>query len=169
MSTERKNYWKMYVVTRGSKLDGKSTAHDPETVPLEAHPGTPTFSVGAVVKLDKAAIRKASDSGKRATEGNYGTRFITPEDRLQMWEQNVEWRRTDPKAAPATLEQQLFFNVNTLPYMGVFCKFTDRYTVVTPDCTYLGDSGVPRWDHCEVRNNLTGEQFVIERGFLELA
>ena len=168
MSTERKNYWKMYVVTRGSKLDGSGVC-DPETVPLEAHPGTPTFERGAVVKLDKAAMRKASDSGKRATEGNYGTRFITPEDRLQMWEQSVEWRRTVALLVPATLEQQLFFNMNTLPYMGVFCKFTDRYTVVTPDCTYLGDCNIPRWDHCEVRNNLTGEQFVIERGFLELA
>ena len=168
MSTDRKNYWKMYVVTRGSKLDGSGVC-DPETLPLDPHPGTPTFNVGDVVKLDKAAIRKASDSGTHASEGNYGMRFITPEDRLQMWEQSVEWRRTDPKAAPATLEQQLFFNVNTLPCMGVFCKFTDRYTVVTPDCTYLGDCNIPRWDHCEVRNNLTGEQFVIERGFLGLA
>ena len=168
MSTERKNYWKMYNIVKGSKLDG-SECRDPDTEPLDPHPGTPTFKAGDVVKLDKAAIRKASDSGKRATEGNYGTRFITPEDRLQSWDQTVEWRRTDPKAHPATLEEQLYWNVNTLPYMSVFCKFTDRYTVVTPDCTYLGDCSRPRWDHCEVRNNLTGEQFVIERGFLELA
>ena len=74
MSTERKNYWKMYVVTKGSKLDG-SECFDPNVIPLEAHPDTPAFNVGDLVKLDKAAIRKASDSGKRATEGNYGTRF----------------------------------------------------------------------------------------------
>jgi len=168
MSTERKNFWKMYYIVMGSKLDG-SECRDPDTVPLDPHPGTPTFNVGDAVKLDKAAIRKASDSGKHAVEGNYGARFITPEDRLHSWDLTVEWRRTDPNAFPATLEQLLFHNVNTLPDMGVFCKFTDRYTVVTPDCTYLGHCSRPRWDHCEVRNNLTGEQFVIERGFLMLA
>lgn len=168
MSTERKNFWKMYYIVKGSKLDG-SECRDPDTVPLDPYPGTPTFNVGDPVKLDKAAIRKASDSGKHASEGNYGARFVTPEDRLQSWDLTVEWRRTDPNAFPATLEQLLFHNVNTLPYMGVFCKFTDRYTVVTPDCTYLGDCSTPRWDHCEVRNNSTGEQFVIEREFLTLA
>jgi len=168
MSTERKNFWKMYYIVKGSKLDG-SECRDPDTVPLDPHPGTPTFNVGDVVKLDKAAIRKASDSGKHAVEGNYGTRFITPEDRLQSWDLTVEWLRTDPNAYPQTLEQLLFHNVNTLPDMGVFCKFTDRYTVVTADCTYLGDCSRPRWDHCEVRNNSTGEQFVIEREFLTLA
>jgi hypothetical protein len=137
-------------------------------VPLEAYPDTPTFKVGDVVKLDKVAMRKFSDDG-RASEGNYGTRFITPEDRLQSWDLTVEWLRTDPNAYPQTLEQLLFHNVNTLPYMGVFCKFTDRYTVVTPDCTYLGDCSTPRWEYCEVRNNSTGEQFVIERCFLTLA
>lgn len=167
MGTERKNYWKMYVVTRGSKLDGSGVC-DPETVPLEARPGTPTFELGSVVKLSKERLRKASDSGKRASEGNYGTRFITPEDRLQLWEQSVEWRRTDPKAHPATLEEQLYWNVNTLPYIGVHCKFTDLYTVVVPDCTYLGDCRIPYWDHCEVRNVRTGEQFVIARDILEL-
>lgn len=167
MSTERKNFWKMYYIVKGSKLDG-SECRDPDTVPLEAYPDTPTFKSGDVVKLDKVAMRKFSDDG-RASEGNYGTRFITPEDRLQSWDLTVEWLRTDPNAYPQTLEQLLFHNVNTLPYMGVFCKFTDRYTVVTPDCTYLGDCSTPRWDHCEVRNNSTGEQFVIERCFLTLA
>ena len=168
MSTERNNYWKMYVVTKGSKLDG-SECFDPNVIPLEAHPDTPAFNVGDLVKLDKAAIRKASDSGKRATEGNYGTRFITPEDRLQTWENYTEWQKNDPNAMPATLEQLLYWNVKTLPYMGVHCKFIDQYTVVTPDCTYLGDCSMPRWNHCEVRNNLTGEQFVIEREILKLA
>jgi hypothetical protein len=167
MSTERKNFWKMYYIVKGSKLDG-SECRDPDTVPLEAYPDTPTFKVGDVVKLDKVAMRKFSDDG-RASEGNYGTRFITPEDRLQSWDLTVEWLRTDPNAYPQTLEQLLFHNVNTLPYMGVFCKFTDRYTVVTPDCTYLGDCSTPRWEYCEVRNNSTGEQFVIERCFLTLA
>lgn len=167
MSTERKNYWKMYQIVKGSNLDG-SECLDPDTVPLEAYPDTPTFKAGDVVKLDKVAMRKFSDDG-RASEGNYGSRFLTPEDRLQYWNDLTSWHRNEANGSTATLEQLLHMAVNTVAYIGVHCKFADRYTVVVPDCTYLGDCSTPRWEYCEVRNNSTGEQFVIERCFLTLA
>lgn len=167
MGTERKNYWKMFVITRGSKLNG-NTAHDPDLTPLEPHADTPMFDLGTVVKLSKERLRKASDSGKRAVEGNYGSRFLTPEDRLRHWDEHMAWRRSDHNAVPATLDELLWWGVQSQPAIGVHCKFTDLYTVVLPDCTALESMGLPRWDHCEVRNVRTGEQFVIARNILEL-